>query len=221
MSPSHQHPKHGSRRYDRATRVVHVVRACDNRTPTDPDTLLQQRITAWVDYHKDLHRILARHQALATAYAAACQCSLHTPQESSEEHDSLHEVCGEALTTIEVFRTALLREADNFAVCAQGLLNEIAYTFGWYFALPWSREEATHAQLTTQFQAVCVEKALVLPHDTLASLLGTLHTRIADGPPMIPDLAAEDLAQVVALIEQYIRAMLQMLERNMAQSVCR
>jgi len=38
---------------------------------------------------------------------------------------------------------------------------------------------------------------------------------------MIPDLAAEDLAQVVALIEQYIRAMLQMLERNMAQSVCR
>ena len=149
MSPAHQHSTHGSRRYDR---TAHVVRACDNRTPTDPDTLLQQRITAWVDYHKDLHRILARHQALATAYAAACQGSLHTPQESSEEHDSLHEVCGEALTIIEVFRTALLREADNFAVCAQGLLNEIAYTFGWYFALLWSRVEATHAQLTRSFR---------------------------------------------------------------------
>jgi hypothetical protein len=203
------------------TRVAHVVLACDNRTPTDPDTMLQQRITAWVDYHKDLHRILARYQALATAYAAACQCSPHTPQESSEEHDSRQEVCGEALTTIEVFRTALLREADNFAVCAQGLLNEIAYTFGWYFALPWSRVEATHAQLTKHFQAVCAEKALVLPHDTLASLLGMLHTRIADGPPMIPDIASEELSQVVALIEQYIRAMIQVLERNMAQSVCR
>jgi len=218
VSPAHQHSTHGSRRYDR---TAHVVRACDNRTPTDPDTMLQQRITAWVDYHKDLHRILARHQALATAYAAACQCSLHTPQESAEEHDSLHEVCGEALTTIEVFRTALRREADHFAVCAQGLLNEIAYTFGWYFALPWSRVEATHAQLTTQFQAVCAGKALVLPHDALASLLGMLHTRIADGPPMRPDIESEDLSQVVALIEQYIRAMIQMLERNMAQSVCR
>jgi len=28
------------------TRVAHVVLACDNRTPTDPDTMLQQRITA-------------------------------------------------------------------------------------------------------------------------------------------------------------------------------
>jgi len=120
-----------------------------------------------------------------------------------------------------VFRTALLREADNFAVCAQGLLSEIAYTFGWYFALPWSRVEATHAQLTTQFQAVCAGKALVLPHDALASLLGMLHTRIADSPPMIPDIESEELSQVVALIEQYIRAMIQMLERNMAQSVCR
>ena len=133
MSPAHQHPTHGSRRYDR---TAHVVRACDNRTPTDPDTLLQQRITAWVDYHKDLHRILARHQALATAYAAACQGSLHTPQESSEEHDSLHEVCGEALTIIEVFRTALLREADNFAVCAQGLLNEISVYVWMVFCPP-------------------------------------------------------------------------------------
>jgi hypothetical protein len=221
VSPSHQHPKHGSRRYDRATRAAQVALAYDHRTPTDPDTMLQQRLTAWVDYHKDLHRVLARHQALATAYAAACQCASHTPPEGAAEQDRPHEAGGAARTASAVFRTALVREADNFVVCAQGLLNEIAYTFGWYFALPWSREEATHAQLTTQFQAVCVEKALVLPHDTLASLLGTLHTRIADGPPMIPDLAAEDLAQVVALIEQYIRAMLQMLERNMAQSVCR
>ena len=48
-----------------------------------------------------------------------------------------------------------------------------------------------------------------------------LHTRIADGPPMRPDIASEDLSQVVALIEQYIRAMIQVLERNMAQSDCR
>ena len=203
------------------TRVAHVALACDNRTPTDPDTMLQQRITAWVDYTKDLHRVLARHQALATAYAAACQCSLHTPQESAEEQDSPQEACGEVLTAIEVFRTALLREADNFAVCAQGLLNEIAYTFGWYFALPWSRVEATHAQLTKHFQAVCTEKALVLSHDALASLLGMLHTRIADGPCMLPDSESEDLSEVMALIEQYIRAMIQVLERNMAQSVCR
>ena len=38
---------------------------------------------------------------------------------------------------------------------------------------------------------------------------------------MIPDIASEDLSQVVALIEQYIRAMIEVLERNMAQSVCR
>jgi hypothetical protein len=204
-----------------ATHVTHVVLACDNRTPTDPDTMLQQRITAWVDYTKDLHRVLARHQALATAYAAACQCSLHTPQESAEEQDGPQGACGEALTAIEVFRTALLREADNFAVCAQGLLNEIAYTFGWYFALPWSRVEATHAQLTKHFQAVCAEKALVLPPDARASLLGMLHTRITDGPRMLPDMESEDLSQVMALIEQYIRAMLQVLEHNIAQSVCR
>ena len=204
-----------------ATHVTHVVLACDNRTPTDSDTMLQQRITAWVDYHKDLHRILARHQALATAYAAACQCSLHTPQESAAEQDSPQEACGEALTAIKMFRTALLREADNFAVCAQGLLNEIAYTFGWYFALPWSREKATHAQLTKHFQAVCAEKALVLPPDARASLLGMLHARIADGSRMLPDMESEDLSQVMALIEQYIRAMLQVLERNMAQSICR
>jgi len=160
-----------------------VALAYDHRTSTAPDTMLQQRITAWVDYHKDLHRVLARHQALATAYAAACQCSPHTPQESSKEQDSPQEACGEALTAIAVFRTTLLREADTFAVCARGLLNEIAYTFGWYFALSWSRAEATHAQLTTHFQAVCAEKALVLPHDALASLLGMLHTHIADGPP--------------------------------------
>jgi hypothetical protein len=48
-----------------------------------------------------------------------------------------------------------------------------------------------------------------------------LHTRIADGPPMMPDSASEDLSQVMALIEQYIRAMLQGLEHNIAQSVCR
>ena len=204
-----------------ATHVTHVVLACDNRTPTDSDTMLQQRITAWVDYHKDLHRILARHQALATAYAAACQCALHTPQESAEEQDSPQEACGEALTAIAVFRTTLLREADTFAVCARGLLNEIAYTFGWYFALPWSRVEATHAQLTTHFQAVCAEKALVLPPDARASPLGRLHARIADGPRMLPDMESEDLSQVMALIEQYIRAMIQVLERNMAQSVCR
>ena len=78
---------------------------------------------------------------------------------------------------------------------------QTAYTFGWYFALPWSREEATHAQLTTHFQAVCAEKALVLPHDALTSLLGLLHTRIADGSPMRPAIASEDLSQVVALIE--------------------
>ena len=203
-----------------ATHVTHVVLACDHRAPTDPDTMLQQRITAWVDYTKDLHRVLERHQALATAYAA-CQCSLHTPQESAEEQDSPQEVCGEALTAIEVFRTALLREADNFAVCAQGLLNEIAYTFGWYFALPWSRVEATHAQLTKHFQAVCAEKALVIPPDARVSLLGMLHARIADGPRMLPDMESEDLSQVMALIEQYIRAMLQVLERNMAQSICR
>ena len=203
-----------------ATRVTHVMLACDNRTPTDPDTMLQQRITAWVDYTKDLHRVLARHQALATAYAAACQCSLHTPQESAEEQDSPQEACGEALTAIAVFRTALRREADNFAVGVQGLLNEIAYTFGWYFALPWSRVEATHAQLTKHFQAVCAEKALVIPPDACTSLLGMLHSRIADGLPMIPDIVSEDLSQVVALIEQYIRAMIQVLERNMAQSVC-
>ena len=202
-------------------RVAHVVLAYDHRAPTDPDTMLQQRITAWVDYHKDLHRVLARYQALATAYAAAGQCSPHTPQESAEEQDSPHEAGGEVRTAIAVFRTALLREADNFAVCAQGLLHEIASTVGWYFALPWSRGEATHAQLTTQFQAVCAEKALVLPPDTLASLLGMLHTRIADGPPMRPDIASEDLSQVVALIEQYIRAMIQVLELNMVQSVCR
>jgi hypothetical protein len=221
VSPSHQHPQHGSRRCDRSTRVAQVVRAYDNRTPTDPDTMLQQRITAWVDYHKDLHRILARHQALATAYAAACQCAPPTPQESAAEQDRPHEVGGAARTASAVFRTALLREADTFAVCAQGLLHEIAYTFGWYFALPWSRGEATHAQLTTYFQAVCAEKALVLPDDALPSLLGRLYTRIVDGPPMIADVASEDLSQVVALIEQYIRAMIEVLERNMAQSVCR
>jgi hypothetical protein len=204
-----------------ATHVAHVVLACDNRTPTDPDTMLQQRITAWVDYDKDLHRVLARYQALATAYAAVCQCSPHTPQESAEEQDSPHEAGGKVRTAIEVFRTALLCEADNFAVCAQGLLNEIAYTFGWYFALPWSRVEATHIQLTKHFQAVCAEKALVLPDDALASLLGMLHTRITDGPPMIPDIESENLSQAVALIEQYIRTMIQVLERNMAQSVCR
>jgi hypothetical protein len=181
--PSHQHPKHCRRRYDRATRVAHVVLARDNRTPTDPDTMLQQRITAWVDYHKDLHRVLARYQAVAAAYAVACQCAPHTSQESAEAQDSPHEAGGEVRTAIAVFRTAFLREADNFAVCAQGLLNEIAYTFGWYFALPWSRVEATHAQLTEHFQAVCAEKALMLPPDALASLLGMLHTRIADGPP--------------------------------------
>ena len=138
-----------------ATHVTHVALACDNRTSTDPDMMLQQRITAWVDYTKDLHMVLACHQALATTYAAACQCALHTLQESAEEQDSPQEACGEALTAMEMFRTALLREADNFAVCAQGLLNEIAYTFGWYFALPWSRVEATHARLTKHFQAVC------------------------------------------------------------------
>src|SRR5262249_11680238 len=153
----------------------------------------------------DLHRVLARHQALATAYAAACQCSLHTPQESVKEQDSPQEACGEALTAIAVFRTALRREANNFAVCVQGLLNEIAYTFGWYFALPWSRVEATHAQLTKHFQAVCVEKALVIPPDARAPLLGMLHARIADDPRILPDMDSEDLSQVMALIEQYIR----------------
>jgi hypothetical protein len=221
VSPSHQHPKHGSRRYDRTTRAAQVALAYDHRTPTDPDTMLQQRITAWVDYHKDLHRVLARHHALATAYAAACQCAPHTPPEGAAAQDRPHEAGGAARTAIAVFRTALWREADHFAVCAQGLLNEIASTFGWYFALPWSRGEATHAQLSTQFQAVCAEKALVLPDDALPSLLGRLHTRIADGLPMIPAIASEDLAQVVAFIEQYIRAMLEVLERNMAHSVCR
>jgi len=38
---------------------------------------------------------------------------------------------------------------------------------------------------------------------------------------MIPDIESEELSQVVALIEQYIRAMIQVLERNMAQSDCR
>src|SRR5262249_56171259 len=110
--------KWGSRRYDRCD----PCDACDagmrQPHPTDPDTMLQQRITAWVDYTKDLHRVLARHQALATAYAAACQCFLHTPQESVKEQDSPQEACGEALTAIAVFRTALRRAADNFAVCA-------------------------------------------------------------------------------------------------------
>jgi len=201
--------------------VAQVVRVCDHRIPTDPNTMLLQRITAWVDYHKDLHRILARHHALATAYAAACQCAPPTPRESAAAQDRPHEVGGAARTAIAVVRTALLREADNFAVCAQELLHEIAYTFGWYFALPWSRGKATHAQLTTHFQAVCAEKALVLPDDAFTSLLRRLHTRIVDGPPMTADVASEDLSQVVALIEQYIRAMIQVLERNMAQSVCR
>jgi hypothetical protein len=61
----------------------------------------------------------------------------------------------------------------------------------------------------------------VLPDDAFPSLLGRLHTRIADGSLMIPAIASEDLSQVVALIEQYIRAMIEVLERNMAQSVCR
>jgi hypothetical protein len=183
--------------------------------------MLQQRITVWVDYHKDLLRVLARHHALVTAYVAACQCTPHTTPECAAAQERPHEGGGDAWTALAVVRTALQREADTFAACAQGLLNEIASTFGWYFALPWSRGEATHAQLTTQLQAVCAEKALVLPDDVLASLLGRLRTRIADGPPMMPDSASEDLAQVTALIEQCIRAMLQVLEHNIAHSVCR
>ena len=78
--------------------------------------MLQQRITAWVDYHKDWHRIRARHHALATAYDAACQCTPPTPPESAAAQDRSHEGGGAARTAIAVVRTALRREADNFTV---------------------------------------------------------------------------------------------------------
>jgi len=119
----------------------------------------------------------------------------------------------------------LLRETRSFYVFATFLLDEIAYAFVQYFALPWSRVEATHAHLTQHFHRLCAQHALVIPHADMGPLMRDLTTRLDDHPTTIDESGHESvshhLSDMIPRIEQYIVAMIEVFAVNMGQSVFR
>jgi len=202
-----------------AARVTQFLHTLGQQSILDPATTRSQHLCAWFDYYQCLHIILKRHHEFQAAYVRTLTRHRHQRHALSHGRPHPHEAVQAAGTESETLRLELLRETRSFYVFAGFVLDRIAHVFVRYFALPWSRTEATHAQLTRLFQALCQQKALVLPQDDIVTLMHTLHTCLDDYPTTLQDIASHDPAQAMPLIDRYIMAMLEMFELNCAQSV--
>lgn len=202
-----------------ATRIAQFLHALGDRITVDVDTTLRQHLFAWFDYYQCLHIILKRHHEFHERYVCALTGHGHQRHGVSNGRTHPHQAVPTAGTESETLRLELLRETRSFYVFAGVVLDRIAHALIRYFALPWSRTEATHAQLTRHFQALCQHKALLLPQDDLVTLMHDVHTRLDNHPTTIQDIASHDLAQAMPLMDRYIMAMIEMFELNFAQSV--
>jgi len=127
--------------------------------------------------------------------------------------------------------TASLRR--HFFPLVIALLDQVADTFCYFFALPWPRAERTHTRLTQAFPAICTEKKLKGDTAGLHAMMRQLHARFGtvdtassaysapgavDGETRIQPV---DLSEPLAWIDQYLVALLHFFEQNRARSILR
>jgi len=135
---------------------------------------------------------------------------------------------------LETYRpsvTAFMRE--HFYPFAHAVLDHVAETFCYFFALPCQPSEFTHTRLTQMFLNICAEKRLQGEVAELHALMRELYTRIivqdahSETRGMLGSTYSraitppEDLIALLACIDQYIVALLGFLEQNIEQSLYR
>jgi len=202
------------------TRVAQWLDTLAHCLPQAPDPLLRPFLLTWFDYYKCLPILLKRHQACQAVYAAALRRHRTLPPALATGADRRRAAAHDLRQWIETLRVACGRESASFMVFTQVVLDGLAATFFWYFALPCPRSEATHARLLQQFRACCHARALVCPHEEVLRLMQEVHTWLAAHAPTWQPPEGEDLTAGLMRVEHYIIAMLEVLEQNVGQSVC-
>jgi len=127
--------------------------------------------------------------------------------------------------------TASLRR--HFSPLVTALLDQVADTFCYFFALPWLRAERTHTRLTRAFPALCTEKRLAGDTVGLHAMMRQLHTRLGTLDTASSAygalgavsgearLQSTDLSEALASVDEYLVALLHFFEQNRAHSILR
>jgi hypothetical protein len=122
---------------------------------------------------------------------------------------------------------------EHFYPFATTLLNQIANTFCYFFALPWPCAEVPHTRLTRIFPDICTEKQFAGDAASLHAAMRDLQERIVvhgkTGPASSAEWFEERISpaqqehqrDVLACIDQYIVDMLRFLEQNVERSMLR
>ena len=195
------------------------VRTCT--APQDAKAL-ERRITSWLAYYRSLQFIRERYGQLHTAYIHTINHYLHM-REHLPRDPGLSTTAQQARAEAHALYRTLQEKYASFYTFATGLLDSIADTFQCYFGLGWNRSEITHARLTRDFHALCMQQGLILAPTALPTLMREMHAAIeASHPsltPLIDERPEERLAALSTAINVYIAAMMHFFARNVEHSV--
>ena len=195
------------------------VRTCT--APQDAQAL-ERRITSWLAYYRSLQFIRERYGQLNTAYIHTINHYLHM-REHLPRDPGLSTTAQRARAEAHALHRTLQEKYASFYTFATGLLDSIVDTFQCYFGLGWSRSEITHARLTRDFHALCMQHGLILAPTALPTLMRAVHASLVALQPSfascIDDRPEERLTAVSTAINVYIAAMMQFFARNEEHSV--
>src|SRR5262249_14203688 len=184
---------------------------------------LERRITAWLAYYHSLQFIRERYDQINTAYIQAITRYLQMRDRLPHDPRLSPTAAQHAWQEAHVLHRSLEEKQASFYTFAAGLLDSIADTFQCYFALGWPRSDITHARLTHNFHALCLEHRLLPAPTALPTLMRELHAYIVAAParriPVIDERPEERLMALSTAIDVYIAAMMQFFTRNAEYSV--
>jgi hypothetical protein len=194
-----------------------------NCTDTPAAQTLERRITAWLAYYHSLQFIRERYHQTNTAYIQAITHYLQMRERLPRDLRLSPTAAQHAWEEAHALHRALQEKQASFYTFAAGLLNSIADTFQCYFALAWPRSDITHARLTRDFYALCLEHRLLPAPTALPTLMRELHAYIVAAPasraPVIDERPEERLMALSTAMDVYIAAMMQFFTRNVEHSV--
>ena len=192
-------------------------------TDTPAAQTLERRITAWLAYYHSLQFIRERYHQTNTAYVQAITHYLQMRERLPRDPRLSPTAAQHAWEEAHALHRTLQEKQTSFYTFAAGLLDSIADTFQCYFALAWPRSDITHARLTRDFHALCLEHRLLPAPAALPTLMRELHAYIVAAPasraPVIDERPEERLMSLTTAIDVYIAAMMQFFTRNVEHSV--